>query len=138
MTGIGFVFGLAVMFVAYNIQSVKSELNDYNFSHNTKNTILSQLKKGPQSVTGNSEEFLKREALSDPRVIDFLKDVVYETYCCAYGSDLNQFPYHFEITMTFIIRENNQVLSVLYDLDEEKVTKVERGNLRDPNPLLLN
>ncbi len=95
------------------------------FPYSVKHEVLTQLQKGPQNVNGTAQAFVVFEALADKQVWDLLKDTKFQINCCTYTSVLDEYPYKHIIGITFGLPQKDVMLSVGYDLQEEKITSVE-------------
>ena len=92
-----------------------------------KQEILTQLRKEPKNLNDMAKEFILSEALSDNRVSDLVGDTKYKIFW-THNSELGKSSIRYSYGITFQLNEKDLV-SVVYDLQQEKITLVEIGEV---------
>jgi hypothetical protein len=89
--------------------------------------ILEELRKGPQGITEEQSDYVKKIILLDPQVRELISGREYDFHCCAYVSDNNHYPYHHTLSITININNSSDQIVVGFDLDEVKISSVSEG-----------
>ena len=93
--------------------------------------ILEDLRKGPQGITQEQSDYVRKIILLDSKVQELINGRDYTFYCCAYFSDNNQYPYHHTLSITINIKNSTDQIIVGLDLETIKVSNVEKTYQRE-------
>ena len=94
-------------------------------SDSLQQAILSHLRTEHQNITGVAKDFVVYEALHDKILSEILLDTDYETDCCSYSNNSS------EITIAFWSDQKQMVVTVQYNLEQEKITKIDTNPIRN-------